>query len=133
MVWKHKESVRGWGKFGFMPRCVGAHVSLLRFNYTTFAPFKAYGVEGWWLDNLLKAGKLSQRTYLSLAAQVTVGFQKRLADCRAAERFLQEGALRSAIAADAKALEGDMLPMRRFGQIEAMGARVALSFKFEVR
>ena len=70
-----------------------------RFNYTDFPPFQAYGVEGWWLDNLLKAGKLSRKTYLRLAAEVTVGFQKRLADCRAAERFLHEQALQDAIAA----------------------------------
>ena len=27
-----------------------------RFDHTTFPPFAAYAVEGWWLDNLLKAG-----------------------------------------------------------------------------
>ena len=52
----------------------------LRFDFTNFRPFDAYGVEGWWLDNLLKSGKLSRQAYLSLAARVTVGFQKRLAD-----------------------------------------------------
>ena len=59
----------------------------LRFDFTNFRPFDAYGVEGWWLDNLLKSGKLSRQAYLSLAARVTVGFQKRLADVKAAERF----------------------------------------------
>ena len=28
-----------------------------RFNFTDFPPFEAYGVQGWWLDNLLKDGK----------------------------------------------------------------------------
>lgn len=68
---------------------------------------------------MLKAGKLSRSTYLSLAARVTVGFQKRLADCRAAERYLEEEALRAAVAADAKALEPALLPMKRFATIEA--------------
>ena len=41
------------------------------------------------MDNLMKAGKLKCATYLHLAALVTVGFQKRLADCRAAQHYLQ--------------------------------------------
>ena len=52
-------------------------------------PFQAYAVEGWWLDNLLKGGKLTRQTYLT-----TVGFQKRLGDCKAAERFLREEVVR---------------------------------------
>jgi hypothetical protein len=51
-------------------------------------------VEGWWLDNLLKGGKLTRQTYLTLVAQVTVGFQKRLGDCKATERFLREEVVR---------------------------------------
>jgi hypothetical protein len=54
-------------------------------SWTNHAPFKRYGVEGWWLDNLLKAGKLSRNVYLSWAARVNVGFMKRLTDVRAAE------------------------------------------------
>ncbi|CAJ1386660.1 unnamed protein product [Effrenium voratum] len=34
------------------------------FTQTDFPPFKSYGVEGWWLDNLLKAGKLDREVYL---------------------------------------------------------------------
>ena len=60
-----------------------------RFHYTTYPPFQAYAVEGWWLDNLLKGGKLTRQTYLT-----TVGFQKRLGDCKAAERFLREEVVR---------------------------------------
>ena len=56
---------------------------LPRFNYTTYPPFQAYAVEGWWLDKLVKGGKLSRQTYLTLAAQVTVGFAKRVSDCKA--------------------------------------------------
>ncbi|CAL1172106.1 unnamed protein product [Cladocopium goreaui] len=59
------------------------------FHYTTYPPFQAYAVEGWWLDNLLKGGKLTRQTYLT-----TVGFQKRLGDCKAAERFLREEVVR---------------------------------------
>ncbi|CAE7333538.1 unnamed protein product [Symbiodinium necroappetens] len=88
------------------------------FNYTNYPPFKAYGVEGWWLDNLLKAGKLSRKAYLKMAAQVTVGFQKRLADCKAAERYLRDEALQDAICAHAKALEPATLPMKSFPVIE---------------
>ncbi|CAE7452561.1 unnamed protein product [Symbiodinium sp. CCMP2456] len=69
------------------------------FDYTDIEPFKAYGVEGWWLDNLLKTGKLTRETYLHLAARATDGFQKRLADCRAAERCLQEESLRAEVSA----------------------------------
>ena len=65
-----------------------------RFHYTTYPPFQAYAVEGWWLDNLLKGGKLTRQTYLTLVAQVTVGFQKRLGDCKATERFLREEVVR---------------------------------------
>lgn len=79
-------------------------LSQLRFNSTDFPPFKAYGVEGWWLDNLLKAGKLTRQTYLRVAAQVTVGFQKRLGDCKAAERYLHDQAIRDAVQAESKAL-----------------------------
>ncbi|CAE7355578.1 unnamed protein product, partial [Symbiodinium sp. CCMP2456] len=88
------------------------------FNYTDFGPFKAYGVEGWWLDNLLKSGKLTRETYLHLAARVTVGFQKRLADCRAAERYLQEESLRAEVSAQQHALEPAMLPMKVYPQVE---------------
>ncbi|OLP89005.1 hypothetical protein AK812_SmicGene29587 [Symbiodinium microadriaticum] len=88
------------------------------FNSTDFPPFKAYGVEGWWLDNLLKAGKLTRQTYLRVAAQVTVGFQKRLGDCKAAERYLHDQAVRDAVQAESKALESAMLPMKTFGPVE---------------
>ena len=60
---------------------------------TDYAPWADYAVQGWWLDNLLKAGKLDRSTYLRLAAKVTVGFQKRLMDVRAAERFEQSEAV----------------------------------------
>lgn len=90
----------------------------LRFDFTNFRPFDAYGVEGWWLDNLLKSGKLSRQAYLSLAARVTVGFQKRLADVKAAERFEKELALEDAIRAETQALEGSKWPMKTFPEIE---------------
>ena len=60
------------------------------FNYTDYPPFESYGVEGWWIDNWLKQGKLTRSTYLSIAARITVGFQRRLTDVRAAERFERE-------------------------------------------
>ena len=103
--------------------CFASCDKFLRFNYTNYPPFKAYGVEGWWLDNLLKAGKLSRKAYLKLAAQVTVGFQKRLADCKAAERYLRDEALQDAVCAHAKALEPATLPMKSFPVIEAVDCR----------
>ena len=90
-----------------------------RFDHTTFPPFAAYAVEGWWLDNLLKAGKLTRETYLSLAARVTVGFQKRLADVRVAERYEKDCALELAVRADAAALQELKWPMRNFPEVEA--------------
>ncbi|CAJ1344387.1 unnamed protein product, partial [Effrenium voratum] len=89
------------------------------FDRTTFPPFAAYAVEGWWLDNLLKAGKLTRETYLSLAARVTVGFQKRLADVRVAERYEKDCALELAVRADAAALQELKWPMRNFPEVEA--------------
>ena len=68
-------------------------------NYTTYPLFQAYAVEGWWLHNFLKRGKLTRQTYLTLGRQVTVGFQKKLADCKAAERFLRDEAVHEAVSA----------------------------------
>ena len=90
-----------------------------RFNFTDFPPFEAYGVQGWWLDNLLKDGKLERSVYLRYAAKVTVGFQKRLADCRAAERLEHDLAIQAAVAAAAAALQPQLLPMKTFPQVEA--------------
>ena len=70
------------------------------------------------MDNLLKAGKLTRQTYLRVAAQVTVGFQKRLGDCKAAEGYLHDQAIRDAVQAESKAPESAMLPMKTFGPVE---------------
>ena len=89
----------------------------LRFDFTTFPPFAAYGVEGWWLDNLLKSGKLTRATYLTLAARVTVGFQKRLADARAAERYEQEQAFEAAVKEALPLLQQQKWPMKDFEEV----------------
>ena len=60
------------------------------FMWTNYPPWRAYAVEGWWLDNWLKEGKLTREVYLKTAARVTVGFQRRLTDVRAAERYEME-------------------------------------------
>ena len=91
---------------------------MLRFEFSNFPPFVAYGVEGWWLDNLLKAGKLTRGTYLRLAARVTIGFQKRLADVRAAERFEKDLELEMAVQADVAALQPSKWPMKVFPEVE---------------
>ena len=87
-------------------------------SWSNHRPFEAYAVEGWWLDNLLKAGKLTRGTYLAGAAKVTVGFAKRLQDCKAAERFEQDAALEEAVARDASALVGVRRPMKAFEVVE---------------
>ena len=89
-----------------------------RFNHSDWKPFQAYGVEGWWLDNLLKAGKLERTVYLRLAAQVTVGFQKRLADCRAAERFEHDLCVQQAVDASNAELKAATLPMKTYPVVE---------------
>ncbi|CAE8618264.1 unnamed protein product, partial [Polarella glacialis] len=65
---------------------VAPKISSLK-QLSNFEPCKAYAVEGWWLDNMLKAGRLTH-TYLELA--VNIGFQKRLMDVRASERYEKE-------------------------------------------
>jgi len=72
------------------------------FVWTNFPPFKAYGVEGWWLDNWLKQGKLTREAYLKWAARVTVGFQRRLTDVRAAERYEMELAAKELASEEAR-------------------------------
>ena len=67
---------------------------------------------------MLKAGKLDRPTYLKLAATVTVGFQKRLTDCRAAERYLHDQAVREVVQAHVVALKSAMLPMKTFPLVE---------------
>ena len=100
-----------------------------RFNYTDHPPFVAYAVEGWWLDNLLKTGKLDRSTYLDLAAKVTVGFARRLADANAAERHEREAAVRRAVAEASGPLALRLLPMKTFSVVEVgIGMFSLLSF-----
>lgn len=68
---------------------------------------------------MLKAGKLERHVYLRLAAQVTVGFQKRLADCRAAERFEHDLRVQEAVDAAASDLQQATLPMKTYDVVEA--------------
>ena len=58
-----------------MLTCILGADALRPFAFEGIRPhLQAYAVVGWWLDNLLKGGKLNRHTYLTLAAQVTVGF-----------------------------------------------------------
>eukprot|EP00434_Breviolum_minutum_P041390 symbB.v1.2.036816.t1/scaffold5285.1/size28895/3 len=113
----HGNAFQGAVKFGHFYVFCDKKGSL--FNFTDFPPFEAYGVQGWWLDNLLKDGKLERSVYLRYAAKVTVGFQKRLADCRAAERLEHDLAIQAAVDAAAAALQPQLLPMKTFPQVEA--------------
>ena len=107
-----------------------AVVSRPGLSYTTYPLFQAYAVEGWWLDNFLKRGKLTRQTYLTLGRQVTVGFQKKLADCKAAERFLRDEAVHEAVSAAGQALAPTRLPMRVSPEVEARVSLFWGSFEF---
>ena len=107
---------KGAVKYGHFYVFVDKIVSL--FSDADFKPFEDYGVEGWWLDNLVKQGKLDRETYLSWAARVTVGFQRRLVDVRAAQRFEREAAVEQAVLEASDALTSQVLPMKLFAQVE---------------
>lgn len=81
---------------------------------TTFQPWEDYGVEGWWLDNLLKQGKLARDTYLTYAARVNIGFQSRLQNIRAAERFERVAAVTAHVQVEASRLAGITKPCKMF-------------------
>ena len=95
--------------------------------WTNYPPFDAYGVEGWWLDNLLKQGKLDRAEYLKLGAKVVIGFQKRLADMRAVERFERDCAVDAHIAAEAALLEAMVRPMKQFEEVEQFVAQFRIA------
>ncbi|CAE8629139.1 unnamed protein product [Polarella glacialis] len=67
---------------------------------------------------MLKAGKLTRDTYLELAAKVNIGFQKRLMDVRASERYEKELAVHAAIAAEEAKLQAQLLPMNDFAEVD---------------
>ena len=87
-------------------------------SWANFLPFEDYGEEGWWLDNLLKQSKLTRDVYLKWAARVGVGFQRRLGDVKAAERYDKERAAENAAAAEAAVLESALLPVKSFPEVE---------------
>jgi len=76
-------------------------------------------VEGWWLDNLLKQGKLDRTEYLKLAARVCIGFQRRLADVRAVERFERETATAQAVDQEQALLQPTLRPAKAFDMTDA--------------
>ena len=87
-------------------------------SWSDFLPFQDYGVEGWWLDNLLKQGKLHRDVYLKWAAQVGVGFQRRLGDMMAADRYEKERAAEEAACSAAADLADSVLPLRSFQEVD---------------
>ncbi len=88
------------------------------FEWSNYKPFEDYGVEGWWLDNLMKAGKLTHDEYLNLAAKVVVGFTRRLADVQAVVRFQREVDANSLVAAEAAELSSSLYPLREYPIVE---------------
>ena len=87
------------------------------FVWADWKPFKDYAVQGWWLDNLLKEEKMSREVYLKYAARIGVGFQRRLADVRAAELYLKEAAIKEAVEEAAGVLATQILPMKVFPEV----------------
>ena len=88
------------------------------FTWTDYTTFKDYAVEGWWLDNLLKQRKLTHDVYLGYAAQVGIGFQRRLTDVTAVRRYLKQQAMEKAVKAEAEALAAQTFPMKAFPEVD---------------
>lgn len=87
------------------------------FEWTDYHPFRDYAVEGWWIDNWLKAGKLSRATYLQISAKITIGFQKRLVDVRAAERYEKESAVQQHVEQELLLL-GELQPAKSYPEVD---------------
>ena len=88
------------------------------FNWTDFPPFVSYGVESWWVDNWYKQGKLTNKVYLDVVARVGVGFQRRLADIKAAERFMREAAVEAHISAEQAVLNTQMCNFKQYPEVD---------------
>jgi len=88
------------------------------FAWTNYHPFTDYAVEGWWLDNLLKQQKMTHEAYLSNAARLGVGFQRRLNDVSAAQRYLKGQAIAQAVQVQADALKEHTFPMKDFPEVD---------------
>jgi hypothetical protein len=89
------------------------------FWWANVLPFVDYLVEGWRLDNSMKAGKLEHSVYLDYAAGVCIGFQRRLADVRAVQRYRREGAAEAAAAEEEACLAGMLQPIKHFAEVDA--------------
>ena len=101
------------GHFYVFVNKIGSH-----FSWSDYPPFESYAVEGWWLDNLLKHEKLTRDDYLGLAARVGVGFSRRFADARCAERFLREQSANLAASKEAERLHDTLAPVKTFTEVE---------------
>ena len=86
--------------------------------WSNFRPFESYGVEGWWLDNEMKKGNLTREVYLKWAARVGIGFQRRLGDMKAAERYEKEQAAVETARKEAASLMEATLPVKTFPEVE---------------
>ena len=110
------DNINGAVRFGHFYVYVDKIGSVM--SWADFLPFQDYGVEGWWLDNLLKQGKLQRDVYLKWAARVAVGFQRRLGDVRAAERYERERAAEEAASLAAAELSASVLPLKPFPEVD---------------
>ena len=87
-------------------------------SWTDYPPFQAYAVEGWWIDQWYKCGKLDRQTYLDIAARIGMGFQRRLADVRAVEKYEKEQAIIAHVKEQAEALVAQTMPMKDFTVVQ---------------
>jgi hypothetical protein len=88
------------------------------FAWTNYPPFSAYGPEAWWIDNWYKQGKLSSAVYLGVAARIGVGFQRRLNDIQAAEKFMRDAAVEAHVAAESAALKSHMFAFKSYDVVD---------------
>ena len=95
------------------------------YSWTNYPPYQSYGPEAWWIDGWYKQGKLASDVYLGEAARIGVGFQRRLGDIRAAERYLREAAVDAHIRAEQAALRGQLGQFRMYEEVEAFIALFA--------
>ena len=88
------------------------------FEWTNFPPFQSYGPEAWWIDNWYKQGKLANNVYLDIAARIGVGFQRRLADLKAAERYMREAAVKEHIEREQSQLSREMMDFKQYVEVD---------------
>jgi len=91
--------------------------------WTTYEPWVRYGVEAWWIDNLLKQRKFSRSVYLEYAAKINIGFQSCLQNIRAAERYERLAAVEAHVAKERAKVTSLLKPCKTFPEIDDFVSR----------